>query len=130
LGCTIFVKLWQFDPDDRSHVRVDTARNAYVAAPDRPGVALISLYQDPRENVRLERWAPDTEIVMPVTAGMELLVLNGGFSEGGERFEAQSWLRLPAGATFRARAHASGCRVWVKTGHLATAQTAPRGAPQ
>jgi len=23
-GCTIFVKLWQFDPADRTHVRVDT----------------------------------------------------------------------------------------------------------
>jgi hypothetical protein len=57
---------------------------------------------------------------------MELLVLAGGFTEGGERFEPQSWLRLPTGATFRARTQAGGCRVWVKTGHLATAQTAPR----
>jgi hypothetical protein len=125
LGCTIFVKLWQFDPDDRTHVRIDTAEKAYVAAPKRPGVELMSLYQDRRESVRLERWAPDTEFFMPVAAGMELLVLEGGFSEDGESFEAQSWLRLPTGARFRARAYASGCRVWVKTGHLATAQTTP-----
>src|SRR5262250_3681264 len=27
-GCTIFVKLWQFDPDDRKHVRRETDRMA------------------------------------------------------------------------------------------------------
>jgi hypothetical protein len=126
LGCTIFVKLWQFDPDDRTHIRADTAKKAYVAAPERPGVEVMSLFQDQRESVRLERWAPHTEVFLPVAAGMELLVLAGGFSEGRESFERQSWLRLPTGATFRARTHAGGCRVWVKTGHLATAQTAPR----
>jgi anti-sigma factor ChrR (cupin superfamily) len=125
LGCTIFVKLWQFDPDDRTHVRVDTAKKAYVAAPERPGVELMSLHHDQRESVRLERWASDTEIFMPAASGMELLVLEGGFRADGESFEPQSWLRLPAGATFRATAHAGGCRVWVKTGHLATTQTAP-----
>src|SRR5262249_23788229 len=25
-GCTIFVKLWQFDPEDRAHVRIDTTK--------------------------------------------------------------------------------------------------------
>ena len=30
----------------------------------------------------------------------------------------QSWLRLPAGSTLRAKAGPEGCKVWVKTGHL------------
>ncbi|MEM9355390.1 MAG: cupin domain-containing protein, partial [Pseudomonadota bacterium] len=30
-GCTIFVKLWQFDLTDRTHVRVDTNKNAFLA---------------------------------------------------------------------------------------------------
>jgi hypothetical protein len=33
-----------------------------------------------------------------VPGGIELLVLDGGFSENGESFEAQSWLRLPPDA--------------------------------
>ena len=57
----------------------------------------------------------------PIDA-MLRLVLDGEFSECGEIFEPQSWLRLPAGATLRATAGASGCRVWVKTGHLAHGQ--------
>jgi hypothetical protein len=118
LGCTIFVKLWQFDPDDRTHVRVDTTGMTYGCAPGRAGVGLIPLFHDARESVRQESWAPDAEIVLPAPGGLELLVLQGGFTEAGEGFEPQSWLRLPVAATFRARTGASGCRVWVKTGHL------------
>jgi hypothetical protein len=124
-GCTIFVKLWQFDPEDRSEVRIDTGSMPFLPAADRPGVELLRLFQGAREDVRLERWAASAELALPVPGGIELLVLDGEFSEGGERFEPYSWLRLPAGATLKAEAGASGCRLWVKTGHLAEAQTAP-----
>jgi len=43
-----------------------------------------------------------------------VLVLDGDFYEGGERFEAQSWLRLPAGSTLQAKASPEGCKVWVQ----------------
>jgi anti-sigma factor ChrR (cupin superfamily) len=125
-GCTIFVKLWQFDPEDRTQVRIDTTRMSYAPDPTREDLELMPLFQDKRESVRLERWAPNAEIVLPMTAGIELLVLEGGFSDGRESFESQSWLRLPPGATARATAGASGCRVWVKTGHLVRRQTAPQ----
>ena len=36
-GCTLFVKLWQFDPDDREPVRVDTSGLSFAPAPDVPG---------------------------------------------------------------------------------------------
>jgi len=45
-------------------------------------------------------------------------VLGGAFEEAGERFEAQSWLRLPPGGALAAMAGREGCMVWVKTGHL------------
>lgn len=113
-GCTIFVKLWQFDPDDRRQVRIDTARMPYVRDPECAGLERMPLFHDQRESVGLERWAPNAEIVLQAAAGLELLVLDGGFSDGDESFEPQSWLRLPSGATARATAGASGCRVWVK----------------
>ena len=47
-----------------------------------------------------------------------MLALDGDFHEAGERFEVQSWLRLPAGSTLGAKAGPEGCKVWVKTGHL------------
>ena len=90
----------------------------YRPATDRPGVEHIPLFSDSREEVRLERWAPGAAITMTVPGGAEVLVLDGDFHEGGERFEAQSWLRLPVGSAFKAKVGRDGCKVWVKTGHL------------
>src|ERR1700739_4046253 len=44
-GCTIFVKLWQFDPDDRTHVRIDTRKMPFLAAPGRPGIEVMPLFR-------------------------------------------------------------------------------------
>jgi hypothetical protein len=126
-GCTIFVKLWQFALDDRTHVRLDTGDLSFGPAPGRPGVELMPLFADAREEVRLERWAPNSEILLPVPGGLELLLLAGAFAEAGETFKPQSWLRLPAGATLKAKAAASGCKLWAKSGHLAHAAVAPPG---
>jgi hypothetical protein len=88
----------------------------------------MPLFQDHRETVRLEHWKPGARIDLPVPDGIELLVLDGDFSEGGETFAPQSWLRLPRGGSLHAAAGASGCRLWIKAGHLARAQGAPGGA--
>jgi len=118
-GCVIFVKLWQFDPDDRTEVRIETGNTTFKSAPDRPGVEVTPLFKDEREEVRLERWTPGARIDLALPQGAEFLVLSGDFEEGGEMFADQSWLRLPAKATLQATAGADGCRVWLKTGHLA-----------
>ena len=55
---------------------------------------------------------------MSLPGGAEVLVLDGYFDEGGERFEVQSWLRLSAGGALQAKAGPEGCRVWINTGHL------------
>ena len=36
-GCTIFVKLWQFDLDDRTHAKVYGTGLTYGSAPERAG---------------------------------------------------------------------------------------------
>ena len=119
-GCTLFVKLWQFDPADRTEVRIETGRTPFASAPERPGVEIMPLFRDAQEEVRLERWAPHAEIELPLPGGAEILVLAGGFKEGSEDFTVQSWLRLPAASRLRAKAGAGGCQVWMKTDHLAT----------
>jgi anti-sigma factor ChrR (cupin superfamily) len=126
-GCTIFVKLWQFDPADRTEVVIDTAKRSFTAS-NRPGVEIMPLFEDKAENVRLERWAPNAAIELDLKGGGEFLVLDGGFSEGGEELLPDSWLRLPAGGRLRAKAGAGGCKLWVKTGHLARTPTAPTAA--
>src|SRR5215468_10564910 len=37
-GCTILVKLWQFDPADRTPVRIDTSGLSFAPAAGLPGV--------------------------------------------------------------------------------------------
>ena len=124
-GCTIFVKLWQFDPNDRAPVRIETANVAVAPDEGRSGVSACQLYKDHREEVRIEVWDANAPIALDVPGGIEVLVLDGSFSEGGEIFAEQSWLRLPKGSRLNARAGAHGARVWVKSGHLAEPPQAP-----
>lgn len=118
-GCTIFVKLWQFDMDDRNQFRVDTNGDDYAPVDDQPGVSRLALHKDALEEVCTERWVAGTERHLDAPDGMEVLVLEGGFSEGGEDFAVQSWLRLPRGAKTTAVAGPSGAKVWIKRNHLA-----------
>lgn len=118
-GCTIFVKLWQFDPADRQSVRHDTRAARHRVSPDRPDVEAMELFADVWEQVRLERWRAAADVSLQLPGGGEILVLEGGFVEAGETFVRDSWLRLPAGAVLRARAGVEGARIWIKTGHLA-----------
>jgi hypothetical protein len=58
-----------------------------------------------------------------VPGGAEVLVLEGGYEQAGERFEPLSWLRLPVGSVLQATASPDGCRTWIKTGHLLNIQS-------
>lgn len=122
-GTTIFVKLWQFDMDDRHQVRIDT--NAETPQPVRDGVAEIPLFEDARERVRIEVWDAGAAVAQAGHEGFEALVIEGSFSEGGETFAKNSWLRLPPGTPLDAVAGAEGARLWVKSGHLAVPPSAP-----
>jgi anti-sigma factor ChrR (cupin superfamily) len=124
-GCTIFVKLWQFDLSDRTQVRIDAGEMAFTADPVRAGVETLALFKDDREEVTLEQWAAGASVDLDAVNGLEVLVLDGTFIEGGELFEAQSWLRLPKGGSSQAEAGTEGARVWIKRGHLAHPPTAP-----
>jgi hypothetical protein len=117
-GCTILVKLWQFDPADRSHVIIDTNRIGAVPDGNRAGVSITPLFKDAREDVRIERWAPDTTVSVEWAGGAELFVLDGGFMQAAETFRRLSWLRLPDDGTTTVEAGANGATVWIKTGHL------------
>ena len=45
--------------------------------------------------------APGTVIETPLPGGIDLFVLDGGLTEGGQEFTRSSWLRLPAGSVLR-----------------------------
>ena len=117
-GCTIFVKLWQFDMADRTQVRIDTNLGTYTPDPNTSGVEVMPLFQDDHEIVSLERWNAGQTVELDASGGMEVLLLEGAYQEDGEQFETQSWLRLPKGHVTNAATGPEGARVWIKRGHL------------
>ncbi len=125
-GCTIFVKLWQYDMDDRTQVTTDMNKNTSVDAAGRDGVAVMPLFSDTRETVKMETWDAGAKVAMDLPQGGEFLVLDGGFNDGVDDLRRHSWLRLPVGSAFSAVAGAKGAKVWIKTGHLPYAK-APKG---
>jgi len=120
-GCTIFVKLWQFDPADRKGVVIDTTTAAFNPDPTNSAVQTLHLHGDAREDVRIEKWQPDQRIDLDAPDGMEILVLEGSFEEAGETFEKHAWLRLPRGFKTAAFSGSNGTRLWIKRNHLAQA---------
>jgi hypothetical protein len=117
-GCTILVKLHQFDLTDRTAVRLDTNKMSPVASNTQAGVLTVPLFSDGREEVRIEHWSAGARIRLAVPGGLEVLVLDGGFAEGQDEFVTLSWLRLPTGAQLDAVTGKSGAKLWIKTGHL------------
>lgn len=107
-GCTIFVKLWQFDMDDRTQFRRDMAADG----------AMSILHEDAFERVTYHRLEAGEALADPAVGGAELLVLEGSLTEGGDTLQRGGWLRLPEGASLDAAAGPDGAVVWMKTGHL------------
>ena len=101
-GCTMFVKLCQFDLADTARLaRYQQAGAAH--AEERDGVRPMPLFKTVHEDVRADSSGLPYRDRARSHGGLEASVLEGGFSEGGENYGPQSWLRLPIGARFRRR---------------------------
>jgi hypothetical protein len=112
-GCVIFVKLWQFDPDDRHQIATDM--NAIDLIPTGPNNASALLFENANEAVSIEHWSAGAHIVRDVIHGAECLVLSGEISEHSEQMTRNDWLRIPAAGTLKAEAGPDGARLWIKT---------------
>ena len=118
-GCTIFVKLWQFDMADRNQFRVDMAESA---KPMQQGINDAILHDDPRETVRYIEAETGVDVTLDASGGVEVLVLNGTMNESGDTLRQGSWLRSPAGSHITAKAGSVSVKIWVKSGHLSYAK--------
>ena len=117
-GCTIFVKLRQFDADDLARVVVDPAGAAWQSGPEA-GVSRLPLHRHGGEEVRLLGLEAGSELLVPAgDGGAELLVLEGACGlDDGTVLGPWAWQRVPAGCALALRCE-SGCRLYLKTGHL------------
>lgn len=115
LGCTIFVKLWQFDMDDRNQFRKNMADQ--ISAPV-DGVATAELHRDAQETVTYSQIDAGATLTNADAGGIEMLVIAGSVTEGGDTLGKGAWLRLPEDQAMSAVAGRDGAKVWIKTGHL------------
>src|SRR5258707_7529147 len=83
-GCTIFVKLFQFDPADCAHVNFDTRLVEAVAPAGRQGVRLIPPFYDGREDVRLDGLHAYASILLDRPGGFLSPVAHGRLVERDE----------------------------------------------
>ena len=118
-GCTLFVKLRQFDEGDQKQFVVNSDNNeGWVPAPTNLGAEILPLHKFGDEFVRLVRFRPGGELGLhDHPLGEELLVLEGELRDESGVYPQGTWMRSPPGS-----AHApfseKGALVWVKSGHL------------
>lgn len=119
-GCTIFVKLHQFDDADRDQKHID-ANSAAFEAGEAPGVSVLPLHHTDGEEVILIRFEPGAGLGgQGHPGGTEILVLEGSLQDECDNYPKGSWLRLPPGFP-HAPSSENGCLIYRKTGHLAKA---------
>ena len=117
-GCTIFVKLRQFAPND--------TRKCILALDDElpaePAAIQMPLHIHAGEHVSLVRLAAGTTLDLdPNTPGTEIFVLRGAVDVGTLHCGVWAWLRAPR-MTERLHSRA-GCVFWLKQGHLPVGPT-------
>lgn len=115
-GCTILVKLYQFDVDDQATVRIDTNNGQWL--PGQGNLQVMPLHSYGNEHVALVKW-PSGERFMPHhhIGGEEILVLSGTFMDEHGRYPAGTWLRSPHMSEHHPYVEEETI-IWVKTGHL------------
>lgn len=116
-GCTIFVKLHQFDLLDTEQKVVRPSAHSF-----RPGLveglSVLPLHEFEGEHVALVRWQPGTRFTRHRHwGGEEILVLEGTFEDEHGTYPAGTWIRSPHGSE-HAPFSTEGCLIFVKTGHL------------
>jgi len=116
-GCTIFVKLHQFDPGDTEHKVLDTQAAAFRPGV-APGLSVLTLHEFGTEQVALVHWAPGTRFHRHRHwGGEEILVLAGTFQDEQGNYPTGTWLRNPDGSEHTPFSE-GGCLIYVKVGHL------------
>ena len=116
-GCTIFVKLQQFQANDRCHVNIQTHQQPWFPGLV-PGLSVMPLYEFNNEQIALVKWEANT-VFQPHThiGGEEIFVLEGTFEDEFGKYPQGTWLRNPPNSIHTPFTN-EGCIIFVKTGHL------------
>lgn len=116
-GCTIFVKLQQFQTSDDQQLNIQTKQQAWLPGLV-PGLSVMPLYEYIHEHVALVKWEANTIFqAHQHIGGEEIFVLEGTFEDELGSYPKGTWLRNPPNS-FHTPFTKQGCIIYVKTGHL------------
>ncbi len=91
-GCTILVKLHQFQSDDSVHLAIQTNNEQWRRVNDT--LEQLDLHRHKDEQVFMLRSRAETETSLSETQnGLELYVISGELREEGQGYGAGCWLR-------------------------------------
>ncbi len=120
-GCTLWVKLGQYEAGDTTPVVIDTHLADWHPGLV-PGLTVLPLHEYQGISTALVRWAPHT-VFTPHThpGGEEIFVLDGVFRDEHGEYPAGTWLRNPRWSRHTPMTGAEGALILVKVGHLGAA---------
>ena len=115
-GCTLLVKLDQFDPDDDVNLRIDSRNSAWL--PGEDGLQVMPLYYYETEMVALYKWPANSRFpAQQHFGGEEFFVLSGQLQDEFGAYPAGTWVRNPHNSE-HSRFTEEETITWIKTGHL------------
>lgn len=119
-GALIFVKLMQMHTSDTASIRIDTNNpKNWQHYGER---FICPLFQSEHENTFLKMLHPQQTFGEYADLGIEILVIKGQLHNDQALYDTGSWIRLPPNAPVNFQAGQSGATLYVKTGHLFSAQ--------
>jgi len=117
-GCTLFVKLRHFHPDDLETVRIDTSTATWYPG-TVPGLSVMPLHEFDGVGTALVKWAPDTIFNPHIhPGGEEIFVIKGVFYDEHDSYPTGTWIRSPRYSKHAPFTKSEGALIYVKTGHL------------
>jgi anti-sigma factor ChrR (cupin superfamily) len=118
-GCTLFVKLRQFEHTDNQELRINTRTSNWYPGLV-PGLSVMPLHEHQGISTALVRWAPNTVFNPHVhPGGEEIYVLDGVFHDEFGAYPKGSWIRSPRYSKHAPFTSKEGALIYVKVGHLA-----------
>lgn len=115
-GCTLLVKLHQFDPGDNAIVRLNT--NDAFWQPGPGNLQIMPLHDYKQEHVTLVKWRSDQKPrPLQQDGDQEIFVLRGELQDEHGRYPAGTWLRTLHQSSYQP-CTSQETMIWLKTGHL------------
>jgi len=116
-GCTIMVKLCQFDEDDLEQRNIDTRAANWSTGPVEAR-QFLALHEHNGVATKLVRLAPKTQFPHhDHLGGEEVLVVEGSFSDDAGTYTSGTWMREPIGTGHAPVTGNDGVLMYIRHGY-------------